>query len=82
MNDSVTVTLHTEQSEKDYSLPVSVPLKELYARLIPILEMENGTPSRASSIQLKLSGRLLDDESATLAEYGITDGTYLDIECI
>ena len=81
MAETVIVTLQAgDEFHGDYELPANVPLRELYPRLLKVLQK---TKEKLfwdySAIVLELDGAGLLDEDATLLDYGVSTGCYLEV---
>ena len=81
MAETVIVTLQAgDEFHGDYELPADIPLRELYPRLLGVLQK---TKKKVfwdySELILELDGAGLLDENATLTDYGICTGCYLEI---
>lgn len=81
MAETVIVTLQAgEEFHGDYELPANVPLRDLYPRLLKVLQK---TKEKFfwdySAIVLELDGAGLLDESTTLLDYGVSTGSYLEV---
>ena len=80
MNNEVMVTLRAEGFSKDFILPTDVPLCELYPRLHKVLVAVNQRHFGGySGVVLESEGAGLVNLRATLHDYGIRIGAYLDI---
>lgn len=79
MAKTVVVTLRTASYCQDFVLPTDVVLGELYPRLIAVLHKTTGHFSDYQSIILEINGAGLLDQTATLLDYGVCTGMYLDV---
>ena len=80
MKEIVVVTLRAPGFSGDFELPGTVPLRDLYPRLLSVLKKIHSSifvPYRG--IILETDGRGLLNKQATLFDYGICDGYSLDI---
>lgn len=79
MVNTVIVTLRAKQFCQDFELPADVALQVLYPRLLVVLQNISQQFSGYRGIILELDGAGLLDKRATLIDYGIRTGFYLDI---
>lgn len=79
MEETVVVTVRSGAYEEDYELPVNVPLGELYPRLLMILKRRNSLFETYPSILLVYNHGGMLNKNATLADYGVLRGGYLDV---
>lgn len=80
MNDQVLVTLCFGQTERDYALPLSTPLAELYPRLLSVLQKSDSDVfEKASGICLQREDGYLTDKNAALLDYGVKNGSRLTV---
>lgn len=80
MNDQVLVTLCFGQTERDYALPLSTPLAELYPRLLAVLQNSDSNMfRRATAICLQREDGYLADKNAALLDYGVKNGSRLTV---
>ena len=81
MTDEIVVTLRTEDGFcSDFSLPANVKLGDLYPRLLTALQKTKGSLfGEWRDILLETEEGALLDRSATLYDYGICSGYYLNI---
>lgn len=79
MAHTVLVTLRIGAFCQDYEIPDNVKLQELYPRLLAVLKKENMMFRSFRGIILELDGAGLLDTTATLADYGVCTGYYLDV---
>ena len=79
MVNTVVVTLRAERFCQDFELPSDVVLQELYPRLLAVLQNISGQFANSRGIILEVDGAGLLDKSATLMDYGIRTGFYLDV---
>lgn len=81
MTDQVVVTLRTEGGFCfDFELPAKVKLGELYPRLLTALKnASNRFFAEWENLLLETEEGLLVDMSATLYDYGICTGFYLNV---
>ena len=79
MAETAIVTLRLESYCKDYELPVKVPLGELYPRLLTVLQEKSSRFGEYNNIVLEYRKCGMTDKTATLADYGVVSGVYLDI---
>ena len=79
MADTVLITLRIDDFCQDYEIPCDVRLWELYPRLLAVLQRENTLFRNFRGIILELDGAGLLDMFATLADYGVCTGDYLDV---
>ena len=79
MAQTVTVTLRSERICKDFVLPADVPLRELCPRVLAVLQKyDSSLPDDYDLVLEREKGGMLNLD-ATLAQYGVVDGMYLDI---
>ena len=77
MKDAV-VTLRADNFDRDFSIPITVRLKELYPRLLAALQ--NASRTRFADwkgVALESDDGVFADLDATLADYGVCTGKYL-----
>lgn len=80
MNDQVLVTLCIGQTERDYALPSSTPLAELYPRLLAVLQKSDSDVfERAIGICFRRDDGYLTDKKAALLDYGVKNGSRLTV---
>lgn len=79
MEETVVVTLQCASYREDYELPTNVPLGELYPRLLAVLKKRSDVFSSYLAIILEYNHAGMLDRTATLADYGILRGHYLDV---
>lgn len=80
MNDQVLVTLCFGQTERDYALPISTPLAELYPRLLAVLQKSDSDVfERATGICFRRDDGYLTDKNAALIDYGVKNGSRLTV---
>lgn len=79
MKETVVVTLRAASYCQDFALPVSVPLRELYPRILDVLQNATSYFTDYQSIILEINGAGLLDQTATLLDYGVCTGMYLDV---
>lgn len=80
MTTEIIVTLQSEGFCSDFSLPANVALGELYLRLLAALKkISPACFDEWSSILLAGQDGILADESATLFDYGVCSGWYLNV---
>ncbi len=78
--ETVIITLRAKDFEKDYELPCTIPLSELYPRLIVALQETSSMRfGNYSGVVLEQKGAGMLDLNASLLDYGVCDGLYLDI---
>lgn len=80
MSDKETVTLKHESFICDYELPVSIPLSELYPRLLMVLKHD--APKIFGDwkqLLLWIDAGACSELSATLSQYGVSSGEVLTI---
>ncbi len=78
--EKVIVTLRAEDFEKDFELPCSIPLGELYPRLTAALYETSAMKfGDYTGVVLEKDGAGLLDQKATLMDYGICTGSILEI---
>lgn len=81
--ENVIVTLRIQPSNRqlDMELPAFAPIGQLRQQLLEVLSQADPVGfARVSSIRLQSDGAAMD-ESLSLAQYGIWDGSFLDILC-
>lgn len=79
MNDAVVVTLRADRFSQDFELPANVELRELYPRLLVVLQSVSERFADYRGVILEVDGAGLLDRQATLADYGVRAGFYLDV---
>lgn len=80
MGSEVVVTLRAEGFSCDFELPANICLKELYPRLLKVLKKMDAKSFRDySGIVLEIEGAGMLEQTATLLDYGVKSGYYLDI---
>lgn len=80
MTDKVVVTLKTEDFSRDYELPWSVNLGELYPRVLNALQETSGRVFRKyTGIVFELDGYGLLNRNASLSDYGVCTGFSLTV---
>lgn len=79
MPETVIVTLRCGEFCRDYALPAHIPLEELYERLLKVLQKSSKEFEKYTSVVLELDGGGMLDRGASLADYGVRSGMYLDI---
>lgn len=79
MAESVIVTLRTDSFCRDYALPSDIPMGELCPRLLNVLRERSKAFANYTGLILEQNGAGLLDRSASLADYGVCSGAYLDI---
>lgn len=77
--EEIIVTIRTGQDSCDYALPSNMPLKDLYPRLQRILTARGNILRNYTGIVLELDGGGMLDGNATLADYGVCNGCFLDV---
>ncbi len=78
--ETVIITLRAENFEKDFELPCTIPLSELYPRLTVALQETSAMRfGDFTGVVLEQNGAGLLDQKATLLDYGICTGSILDI---
>ena len=79
MEETVVVTLRSGAYREDYEIPTNVPLGQLYPRLLKILKKRNSMFETYGGILLEYNHGGMLDLNATLADYGVLRGGYLDV---
>ena len=80
MTNSIIVTLKVNQYAEDFELPGNEKLQELYPKLFDLLQMTRPDIFKQyRGVVLEVNGCGLVDLSATLFDYGICSGMYMDI---
>ena len=80
METEVVITLRAEGFSCDFELPANVCLAELYPRLLKALKKTDFDYFRDyCGIILEISGAGMLEQTATLSDYGVKTGYYLDI---
>jgi len=80
MGNEVVVTLQADAFSRDFVLPATVKLKDLYPRLLAALQ--NASSTRFASwkgVLLETDVGAFLDLEATLQDYGVVTGNYLNI---
>ena len=77
--EEIIVTIRDGDNGQDYALPADMPLKELYPRLHQILTVNRKVLRDCSGIVLEFNGGGMLDGNATLADYGVCSGSFLDV---
>lgn len=81
MSKSIIVTVRYKRFEQDMELPSQLCIEELCEKLLETLKSaDNYTFNSFEKILLLHDGSCLADESATLEDYGIQTGYFLDID--
>ena len=81
MAKSVIVTVRCKRFEQDMELPAQLCIEELCEKLLETLKSaDNYTFNSFEKILLLHDGFCLADETATLEDYGIQTGYFLDID--
>lgn len=79
MEQTVIVTLRSERICKDFVLPSNVPLRELCPRVLAVLQKYDSSLTDDYNLVLEREKSGMLNPDATLAQYGVVDGMYLDI---
>lgn len=80
MKKQIVITLQYGRFSEDIELPAELQLSVLQERLLETLKAADaGTFGLMKKIRLMHDGCCLSDETAVLADYGISDGDYLGI---
>lgn len=81
MDQYVVVTVCSEGFSEDFQLPSKLCMKELCPRLLKVLQSLD--PIRFKdykSIILEYNRGLMLEENATLEDYGVFSGSYLEVK--
>lgn len=80
MTTEIVVTLRMDEFCRDFELPANAILGEVYPRLLTVLqETSNRLFGDWEGVLLETEEGVLLDLTATLNDYGICDGCYLNI---
>ena len=80
MKDAVAITLKTDNFSRDFELPWSVELGELYPRVLKALQETSGSVfGKYTGIVFELDGCGLLDRNASLSDYGVCTGCSLTV---
>ena len=80
MPETIVVTLRTDQGFcQDFELPATVPLAELYPRLLAVLQQISHSFFSWKGLFLETEQGVLLDPDATLYDYGICSGYDLSV---
>ena len=76
----VLVTLQTDNFSRDFMLPANIKLKELYPRLLNALQSASSTRfADWKGVILETDEGAFTDLEATLSDYGVCTGKYLNL---
>lgn len=82
MSDKVVLTMVLPNCEKDFELPATIPLRELYPRMLVVLSrMFPEDYAKCSGITFRNETGLLDDPDVSLAGCGVRTGCRLSVIC-
>lgn len=80
MNGRIIVTIRMDSFQRDMELPETLPLRALCVQLLELLKQADARLFRTmDEIALAVDGMPMLNGSASLKDYGIYNGTYLDI---
>ena len=80
MNGRIIVTIRMDSFQRDMELPEALPLRTLCVQLLELLKQADARLFRTmDEIALAADSMPMLTGSASLKDYGIYNGTYLDI---
>lgn len=80
MNGRIIVTIRMDSFQRDMELPETLPLRTLCVQLLELLKQADARLFRTmDEITLAADGMPMLNRGASLKDYGIYNGTYLDI---
>ena len=80
MNGRIIVTIRMDSFQRDMELPEALPLRTLCVQLLELLKQADARLFRTmDEIALDADSMPMLTGSASLKDYGIYNGTYLDI---
>lgn len=80
MNGRIIVTIRMDSFQRDMELPETLPLRTLCVQLLELLKQTDARLFRTmDEIALAVDGMPMLNGSASLKDYGIYNGAYLDI---
>lgn len=80
MNGRIIVTIRMDSFQRDMELPETLPLRTLCVQLLELLKQTDARLFRTmDEIALAVDGMPMLNGGASLKDYGIYNGAYLDI---
>lgn len=80
MNGRIIVTIRMDSFQRDMELPETLPLRPLCVQLLELLKQADARLFRTmDEITLAADGMPMLNRGASLKDYGIYNGAYLDI---
>ncbi len=80
MNGRIIVTIRMDSFQRDMELPETLPLRTLCVQLLELLKQADARLFRTmDEITLAADGMPMLNRGASLKDYGIYNGAYLDI---
>lgn len=80
MNGRIIVTIRMDSFQRDMELPEALPLRTLCVQLLELLKQADARLFRTmDEIALAVDSMPMLNGSVSLKDYGIYNGTYLDI---
>ena len=80
MNGRIIVTIRMDSFQRDMELPETLPLRTLCVQLLELLKQADARLFRTmDEIALAVDGMPMQNCGASLKDYGVYNGAYLDI---